>query len=106
MIPAEDRLLANCRTGEGSLAPLFFSFEPVEIARAKAICAECPIRRPCLSGAISRAEPYGVWGGQLFVDGRIVAHKRGRGRPRKVQPACGGGGHRPRNPAGLGPSPC
>ena len=37
----------------------------------------------CLSGALERAEVYGVWGGELVVDGVIVAVKRGRGRPPK-----------------------
>ena len=36
----------------------------------------------CLEGALSRSEPCGVWGGQLFDDGRVVAQKRGVGRPR------------------------
>ena len=34
-----------------------------------------------------RREPWGVWGGEVFVEGRVVAVKRGRGRPRKVQPS-------------------
>ena len=32
--------------------------------RAKAICATCPVVQPCLDWAVSRREPYGVWGGQ------------------------------------------
>ncbi len=39
---------------------------------------------PCLEGAIDRREPWGVWGGQLLVNGKILATKRGRGRPPKV----------------------
>jgi WhiB family transcriptional regulator, redox-sensing transcriptional regulator len=27
--------------------------------------------------------PWGVWGGELFVAGRVVRRKRPRGRPRK-----------------------
>jgi len=38
----------------------------------------------CLSGALERKEPWGVWGGELFVQGVIVARKRPRGRPRKT----------------------
>ena len=33
-----------------------------------------------------RREPWGVWGGELFVNGKIVAQKRKRGRPPKVRP--------------------
>ena len=38
---------------------------------------------PCLEGAIARAEPWGVWGGQLLLNGKVLAVKRRRGRPRK-----------------------
>lgn len=31
--------------------------------RAKAICAVCPVRRPCLDYAIRIREPHGIWGG-------------------------------------------
>jgi len=30
---------------------------------AKAICAVCPVRRPCLQYALDHNEPYGIWGG-------------------------------------------
>jgi WhiB family redox-sensing transcriptional regulator len=35
-----------------------------------------------LEGAISRAEPCGVWGGELFDEGKIITAKRKAGRPR------------------------
>ena len=31
--------------------------------RAKAICATCPVRKPCLEYALRIREPHGVWGG-------------------------------------------
>lgn len=62
---------------------LFFSESPEEVERAKSWCQNCPIRRSCLAGALERGEPWGVWGGELFADGAIVARKRPRGRPRK-----------------------
>lgn len=62
---------------------LFFAAEPLEIELAKQVCADCPLRVECLSGAVERAEPHGVWGGELFLDGVVVARKRPRGRPRK-----------------------
>ena len=37
----------------------------------------------CLSTALDRQEPWGVWGGQLLLAGRIVTNKRPRGRPPK-----------------------
>ena len=50
---------------------------------AKACCTDCPARVACLAGALRRWEPCGVWGGEIFDRGRIVARKRPRGRPRK-----------------------
>jgi hypothetical protein len=72
---------ARCRDGAGTLAHLFFSEELHDIARAKAICSKCPVATECLDEAIERGELWGVWGGELLLNGRIVANKRPRGRP-------------------------
>jgi len=74
---------AACRDPSGSLSSLFFSDELHDIARAKQVCAGCPVLALCLEGALQRREPWGVWGGQLFLNGRILASKRRRGRPPK-----------------------
>ena len=63
---------------------LFFAERFVDAERAKALCRSCPLRMACLAGASERREPWGVWGGEVFVEGVVVAAKRGRGRPRKV----------------------
>src|SRR6266536_475934 len=60
---------------------LWFSEHPADLELAKAMCETCPLRRPCLAGAIDRAEPFGVWGGEIFEKGRIIAYKRPRGHP-------------------------
>jgi WhiB family transcriptional regulator, redox-sensing transcriptional regulator len=78
-----DWSLARCRDGSATMLNLFFSEQLDDIARAKAICALCPLAEPCLEGAIARREPWGVWGGQLFFNGKILAFKRKRGRPPK-----------------------
>jgi WhiB family redox-sensing transcriptional regulator len=75
---------AACR--REPVGDLFFSEQIDDIARAKAICATCPLLEPCLAGAVIRHEPWGVWGGQLFLNGHILAQKRKRGRPPKVRP--------------------
>jgi WhiB family redox-sensing transcriptional regulator len=77
---------AACRRRPG-LTELFFSELIPEINQAKALCQTCPLLEACLHGAIVRREPTGVWGGQLFLNGRILAQKRTRGRPPKVRPA-------------------
>lgn len=62
---------------------LFFAESPQDVETAKALCVGCAARMACLSGAIERREPWGVWGGELFLRGQIVPRKRPRGRPRK-----------------------
>ena len=57
----------------------------LELEQAKALCAECPVRAACLAGALDRAEPWGVWGGEIFDHGVVIARKRPRGRPPKVR---------------------
>lgn len=63
---------------------LFFAERPDDLERAKALCEPCPIRSACLAGALDRAEPWGVWGGEIVDRGVVIARKRPRGRPRKV----------------------
>jgi len=75
-------------TGEISLPchnsdpELFFDESPARVALAKSLCGTCPMKAACLEAALSRQEPCGVWGGELFVDGQTVIAKRTVGRPR------------------------
>ncbi|THV24464.1 WhiB family transcriptional regulator [Glycomyces paridis] len=64
-------------------ADLWFSEQPTELEFAKSLCGDCPVRLECLTGALDRHEPWGVWGGEIFEKGNVVARKRPRGRPRK-----------------------
>lgn len=79
----ELRVQARCADPSGQLTGLFFSEEIPEIRRAKAICRGCEVRILCLQGALERREPCGVWGGELFANGKVLAVKRPRGRPPK-----------------------
>jgi WhiB family redox-sensing transcriptional regulator len=76
--------LAACR----DLTPVgFYSDDLDDVTAAKRLCLSCPVRRECLDTAVANREPAGVWGGHLFVDGRIVLQKRRRGRPpRQARP--------------------
>jgi WhiB family redox-sensing transcriptional regulator len=66
---------------------LFFAESPQDVETAKAMCRGCRARLACLTGALERREPWGVWGGELLMRGAIVPRKRPRGRPRKTEVA-------------------
>jgi WhiB family redox-sensing transcriptional regulator len=66
---------------------LWFAESPADVEQAKALCLDCPVRSLCLSGALDRREPWGVWGGELFLQGVVIPRKRPRGRPRKNEVA-------------------
>ncbi|WP_369804950.1 WhiB family transcriptional regulator [Pseudonocardia sp. MH-G8] len=73
-----------CRSDD---ADLWFAEAPAELERAKALCTGCPIKAECLAGALSREEPWGVWGGEIFERGTVIPRKRPRGRPSKADMA-------------------
>jgi WhiB family transcriptional regulator, redox-sensing transcriptional regulator len=73
-----------CRVND---AELWFAELPADVEHAKSLCRACPVRTACLQGALHRREPWGVWGGELFVAGVVVPRKRPRGRPRKCEVA-------------------
>lgn len=45
-------------------------------ARAKAICAECPVTDECLDYALAMNVPYGIWAGLNEKERRAVKRKR------------------------------
>jgi WhiB family transcriptional regulator, redox-sensing transcriptional regulator len=59
------RLLAACRSADPDLFfPISSSGQSLAlVAEAKAICAECQVRRHCLAFALRTHQIYGVWGG-------------------------------------------
>lgn len=73
-----------CRSHD---AELWFAESPADVEAAKALCQACPVLSACLAGALERREPWGVWGGELFIAGVVVPRKRPRGRPRKCEVA-------------------
>jgi WhiB family transcriptional regulator, redox-sensing transcriptional regulator len=79
-VPRQTLPALPCHVGDPDL---WFAETPADLERAKTLCATCPIRRRCLAAALERAEPWGVWGGEIFDRGSIVSRKRPRGRPRK-----------------------
>lgn len=43
---------------------------------AKEICAECPVREPCLEYALTVREKHGVWGGRTERERRRLIRQR------------------------------
>jgi WhiB family redox-sensing transcriptional regulator len=80
LTPAPTRRPLPCRVEDPEL---WFAESPAQLEQAKSYCAECPMRAACLAGALDRGEPWGVWGGEIFERGVVIARKRPRGRPRK-----------------------
>lgn len=87
--PAASPISVLSRAATGDRIPcadepdLWFSETPAEVELAKTLCGICPVQPACLAAALDRREPWGVWGGEVFERGVVVARKRGRGRPRK-----------------------
>ncbi len=81
---------ANWRSAASCLLAdpdLFFPISPAgpserQIARAKAICAGCPVRQECLEFALSHDQAYGIWGGMTPED-----RQRDRRRKRRAAAA-------------------
>ena len=75
------QIKAACR---GPQAAVFFPPTSVERkdekeereARAKAICATCPVRKPCLDYAIRIREPHGIWGGLNELERKQLLSRR------------------------------
>jgi WhiB family redox-sensing transcriptional regulator len=77
---ADDMTRLPCRVNDPEL---WFAESPSDVEEAKALCLDCPVQQMCLAGALERREPWGVWGGELFLQGVVIPRKRPRGRPRK-----------------------
>ncbi len=48
-----------------------------DIQRAKAVCARCPVQRPCLAYALATRQEFGIWGG-LDENERLLLHRQWR----------------------------
>src|ERR1700722_18202407 len=46
-----------------------------EIARAKAVCAACPVRRQCLQYALATHQMHGVWGGTTAEERQLQVRR-------------------------------
>ncbi|MDA8399744.1 MAG: WhiB family transcriptional regulator [Actinomycetota bacterium] len=67
------RQRAACR---GIDPAVFYPASDEEAQPAKAICAQCPVRQPCLEYALVNRERDGVWGGATERERRRMVRQR------------------------------
>ena len=51
-----------------------------QLARAKRVCASCPVRSDCLEYALQSGQGFGVWGGASEQERRLMRRRRLRRR--------------------------
>jgi WhiB family transcriptional regulator, redox-sensing transcriptional regulator len=71
--PAGWRDRAACR---GADLEVFFPGRGESAEPARQICAECPVREPCLEFAVSHGIVHGIWGGLTERDRRALRTRR------------------------------
>ena len=54
----------------------FFPNDGVGVDIARRICADCPVREPCLEYALRNRIDHGVWGGASERERRRIARRR------------------------------
>lgn len=57
---------------------IFFPADDDDAGAAKAVCAECVVREPCLEYALGSREREGVWGGRTERERRRIIRRRRR----------------------------
>jgi WhiB family redox-sensing transcriptional regulator len=60
-----------------NLSPeVFFPSDGVGVELARQICADCPVREPCLEYALYHRIDHGVWGGASERERQRIARRR------------------------------
>jgi WhiB family transcriptional regulator, redox-sensing transcriptional regulator len=54
-----------------------------QVARAKAVCARCPVCTQCLNFALDNPDMQGIWGGHTDDERRKVRRSRARSLRRR-----------------------
>lgn len=63
----------NCRSQPPSL---FFPSDGVGVDAARRLCANCPVKSPCLEYALRNRIDHGVWGGTSERERRRILRQR------------------------------
>jgi WhiB family transcriptional regulator, redox-sensing transcriptional regulator len=75
---------AACRSAEPEIFfPISNVMARADIARAKRICAACPVTRQCLNYALHHRQEQGIWGGLTDDERRLVRRRVAVGNRRE-----------------------
>jgi len=55
---------------------IFYPASDDDAEEAKAICATCPVRQPCLEHSLATREREGIWGGLTERERRRIVRQR------------------------------
>lgn len=55
---------------------IFFPSDGLGVQAAQRICAECPVKGPCLEYALAHRVDHGVWGGASERERRRILRQR------------------------------
>ena len=58
----------------------FFPNDGIGVQVAQRICADCPVKAPCLEYALANRVDHGVWGGTSERERRRILRQRRLGR--------------------------
>jgi WhiB family transcriptional regulator, redox-sensing transcriptional regulator len=88
--------LAACQSADPELFFPISGTGPAlgQVARAKAVCSACAVRRDCLGYALTSGPLQGVWGGLTEEERRLLRQREAKARLRASQ--------RPAFPAAIG----
>jgi WhiB family transcriptional regulator, redox-sensing transcriptional regulator len=50
--------------------------DEIDALEAKSVCAQCPVRQPCLEHALAHREREGIWGGTTERERRRIVRQR------------------------------
>ena len=72
--------MANDWMAQGNCADkppsLFFPSDGVGVEVARRVCADCPVKEPCLEYALAQRIDHGVWGGCSERERRRILKRR------------------------------
>ena len=79
--------LAACQSADPELFFPISGAGPAlgQVARAKAVCAACPVRSDCLRYALTAGPLQGVWGGLTEEERRLQRQRETKARQRASQ---------------------